>query len=162
MSQPFYRMRNGIKNYAWGSRVALNHLFGLLNPDDQPQAEVWMGSHPAGCSEIETDTGLRSLQDLISQRPAEMLGACAGETAGQLPYLLKLLSAERALSLQVHPNKLQAEDGFARQGNLPGEDYTDANHKPELVFALTPFMAMNGSGRIRRLLITFCAWMPRP
>ncbi|WP_449541992.1 mannose-6-phosphate isomerase, class I [Enterobacter ludwigii] len=144
MSQPFYRMRNGIKNYAWGSRVALNHLFGLLNPDDQPQAEVWMGSHPAGCSEIETDTGLRSLQDLISQRPAEMLGACAGETAGQLPYLLKLLSAECALSLQVHPNKRQAEDGFARQGNLPGEDYTDANHKPELVFALTPFMAMNG------------------
>ncbi|EIQ7174146.1 mannose-6-phosphate isomerase, class I, partial [Escherichia coli] len=39
----FYRMRNGVKNYAWGSRTALNSLFGVPNPDEQPQAEIWMG-----------------------------------------------------------------------------------------------------------------------
>ena len=78
-----------------------------------------MGSHPAGCSEIETDTGLRSLQDLISQRPAEMLGACEGETAGQLPYLLKLLSAERALSLQVHPISARQKTGSPVRATCP-------------------------------------------
>ncbi|MHA1092657.1 type I phosphomannose isomerase catalytic subunit [Enterobacter ludwigii] len=50
-------MRNGIKNYAWGSRVALNHLFGLLNPDDQPQAEVWMGSHPQAARRLKLIQG---------------------------------------------------------------------------------------------------------
>lgn len=59
-------------------------------------------------------------------------------------------------------NKRQAEDGFARQGNLPGEDYTDANHKPELVFALTPFMAMNGFRPYQEIANHFLRWMPRP
>ena len=57
---------------------------------------------------------------------------------GQLPYLLKILAAETALSIQVHPDKRQAEEGYAQQGNRVGEDYNDANHKPELVYAITP------------------------
>ena len=56
----------------------------------------------------------------------------------------KILAAETALSIQVHPDKRQAEEGYAQQGNRVGEDYNDANHKPELVYAITPFMAMNG------------------
>ncbi|ELY3465345.1 mannose-6-phosphate isomerase, class I [Cronobacter sakazakii] len=144
MKPSFYRLRNGIKNYAWGSRTALNTLFGVPNPDEQPQAEMWMGAHPAGCSEIETGSDSVSLLDAIAQSPESVLGALAMDRFGQLPYLLKILAAETALSIQVHPDKRQAEEGYAQQGNRVGEDYNDANHKPELVYAITPFMAMNG------------------
>ncbi|ELY2854263.1 mannose-6-phosphate isomerase, class I [Cronobacter dublinensis] len=140
----FYRMRNGVKNYAWGSRTALNTQFGVPNPDEQPQAEIWMGAHPAGCSEIEVGANTVSLQDAIAKSPDTVLGERTVEKFAGLPFLLKILSAESALSLQVHPDKRQAEEGYARQGNGAGEDYHDANHKPELVYAITPFMAMNG------------------
>lgn len=144
MTSSFYRLRNTIKNYAWGSRTALNTLFDVPNPDEQPQAEIWMGAHPAGCSEIEVGAVAVSLQDAIAQSPQTVLGKRAVEKWGQLPFLLKILAAETALSLQVHPDKRQAEEGYARQGNRAGDDYNDANHKPELVYAITPFMAMNG------------------
>ncbi|EPY4267605.1 mannose-6-phosphate isomerase, class I [Klebsiella pneumoniae] len=144
MKSSFYRLRNGIKNYAWGSRTALNTLFGVLNPDEQPQAEMWMGAHPAGCSEIETEADSVSLLEAIAQSPKSFLGERTVEKFGQLPFLLKILAAETALSIQVHPDKRQAEEGYAQQGNRAGEDYNDANHKPELVYAITPFMAMNG------------------
>ncbi|MDD9601328.1 mannose-6-phosphate isomerase, class I [Klebsiella variicola] len=144
MKPSFYRLRNGIKNYAWGSRTALNTLFGVPNPDEQPQAEMWMGAHPAGCSEIETGSDSVSLLDAIAQSPESVLGARTVEKFGQLPFLLKILSAETALSIQVHPDRHQAEEGYAQQGHRAGEDYNDANHKPELVYAITPFMAMNG------------------
>ncbi len=137
-------MRNGVKNYAWGSRTALNTQFGVPNPDEQPQAEIWMGAHPAGCSEIEVGANTVSLQDAIAKSPDTVLGERTVEKFAGLPFLLKILSAESALSLQVHPDKRQAEEGYARQGNRAGEDYHDANHKPELVYAITPFMAMNG------------------
>ncbi|EPD6700721.1 mannose-6-phosphate isomerase, class I [Cronobacter dublinensis] len=140
----FYRMRNGVKNYAWGSRTALNTQFGVPNPDEQRQAEIWMGAHPAGCSEIEVGANTVSLQDAIAKSPDTVLGERTVEKFAGLPFLLKILSAESALSLQVHPDKRQAEEGYARQGNGAGEDYHDANHKPELVYAITPFMAMNG------------------
>ncbi|MEB5922648.1 mannose-6-phosphate isomerase, class I [Franconibacter daqui] len=144
MMASFYRLRNSIKNYAWGSRTALNALFGVPNPDEQPQAEIWMGAHPAGCSEIEIGAVSISLQDAIAQSPETVLGERTAEKVGQLPFLVKILAAETALSLQVHPDKRQAEEGYARQGNRAGDDYNDANHKPELVYAITPFMAMNG------------------
>jgi len=144
MKSSFYRLRNGIKNYAWGSRTALNTLFGVLNPDEQPQAEMWMGAHPAGCSEIETEADSVSLLEAIAQSPKSFLCERTVEKFGQLPFLLKILAAETALSIQVHPDKRQAEEGYAQQGNRAGEDYNDANHKPELVYAITPFMAMNG------------------
>ncbi|WP_432700337.1 mannose-6-phosphate isomerase, class I [Kluyvera cryocrescens] len=144
MKPSFYRLRNGIKNYAWGSRTALNTLFGVPNLDEQPQAEIWMGAHPAGCSEIEIGGDSVSLVEAIAQSPEAILGARTAEKFGQLPFLVKILAAETALSIQVHPDKRQAEDGYAKQGDCIGDDYNDANHKPELVYAITPFMAMNG------------------
>ncbi|HEY2214940.1 MAG TPA: mannose-6-phosphate isomerase, class I [Acidimicrobiales bacterium] len=68
----------------------------------------------------------------------------------QLPFLLKILAAERALSIQVHPNLAQAAAGFAgeERHGIPvdawGRNYRDANHKPELLCAVTPFDALCG------------------
>ncbi len=69
---------------------------------------------------------------------------------GELPFLFKVLCAQEPLSIQVHPNKSAAERGFElenRRGvplDAANRNYKDPNHKPELVFALTPFQAMNG------------------
>ncbi|MEF1302946.1 mannose-6-phosphate isomerase, partial [Vibrio owensii] len=49
-SKCFFKMDNKIQNYDWGSRTAIHDLFGFVNEAQQPQAEVWMGTHPNGCS----------------------------------------------------------------------------------------------------------------
>ncbi|WP_200552773.1 mannose-6-phosphate isomerase, class I [Kosakonia sp. LAM2021] len=143
MRHYFYPLVNEVKNYPWGSYSALNQRFKIPNPDDQPQAELWMGVHPAGISQVGDEDGSCSLAELIAGDKTAMLGRRIAEQFGDLPYLLKILAAERALSIQVHPQKAQAQAGFHRQQNNP-PDYNDDNHKPELVYAITPFMAMNG------------------
>jgi mannose-6-phosphate isomerase len=57
-----------------------------------------------------------------------------------LPFLLKVLSVEKALSIQAHPNKALAEQLHASDP----ANYPDANHKPEVAIALTPFRGMCG------------------
>lgn len=146
MGHCFYPLVNVVKNYPWGSRSALNARFHIPNPDDQPQAELWMGVHPAGISQVAVEEGPRSLTELIAADKQAMLGGKIAGQFGELPYLLKILAAESALSIQVHPQKAQAQAGFQHQQRHPVSppDYNDDNHKPELVYALTPFMAMNG------------------
>ena len=74
--------------------------------------------------------------------------ACALRFGGRLPFLLKVLSAERALSIQVHPSRAQAEAGFAAERGLARDDpcrnYVDDWPKPELLYALTPFEVVAG------------------
>ena len=80
---------------------------------------------------------------------------------GGLPYLFKVLAAEKALSIQVHPSKAQAEVGFAKEqdAGIPlsagHRNYKDPNHKPELVYALTPYQAMNGFREIDQIVSLF-------
>nr|WP_172397307.1 mannose-6-phosphate isomerase, class I [Vibrio cholerae] len=146
----FFPMTNPIQNYAWGSKTALQQLFELENPNDDPQAELWMGAHPNGCSGIAINGKIVQLSDFIAQNPNLILGEYTARQFGELPYLFKILAAEKALSIQVHPNKQQAERGFAQEEQLgialtaAQRNYKDPNHKPELVYALTEYQAMNG------------------
>ncbi|EOG1391570.1 mannose-6-phosphate isomerase, class I [Vibrio cholerae] len=146
----FFPMTNPIQNYAWGSKTALQQLFDLENPTDEPQAELWMGAHPNGCSGIAINGKIVQLSDFIAQNPSLILGEYTARQFGELPYLFKILAAENALSIQVHPNKQQAERGFAQEEQLgialtaAQRNYKDPNHKPELVYALTEYQAMNG------------------
>lgn len=68
------------------------------------------------------------------------LGGEPYNASSALPYLFKVLSIAKALSVQAHPHKKLAEVLHAR---LPAM-YKDDNHKPELACALTPFEAMCG------------------
>lgn len=68
---------------------------------------------------------------------------------GQLPFLFKILSAGKALSIQAHPDKVSA----ARLHAENPAAYGDANHKPELAVALTPFEAMCGFRRIEEIAV---------
>ncbi|MEQ9860114.1 mannose-6-phosphate isomerase [Pectobacterium cacticida] len=145
------KMLNCIQHYAWGSKHALTELYGIDNPENLPMAELWMGAHPKSSSALVDEKGnIRNLREAIAEDPSAYLGATIAQRFGELPFLFKVLCAEQPLSIQVHPNKLAAEQGFAKENaagialNAPERNYKDANHKPELVYALTPFQAMNG------------------
>ncbi|MGL6020648.1 MAG: mannose-6-phosphate isomerase, partial [Gibbsiella quercinecans] len=142
------KMINTVQNYAWGSRDALTNLYGIANPDGKPMAELWMGAHPKSSSRVAGDS--RSLRDIIDADQPRLLGAQVAGRFGELPFLFKVLCADQPLSIQVHPSKAAAEVGFAKE-NAAGipldaaeRNYKDPNHKPELVVALTPFLAING------------------
>lgn len=144
------KLINSVQNYAWGSKTALTDLYGIANPNNLPMAELWMGAHPKSSSKIEDASGqVRSLRDVIEVDKAALLGDKVAQRFGELPFLFKVLCADQPLSIQVHPNKQASEIGFAKE-NAAGipldaaeRNYKDPNHKPELVFALTPFLAMN-------------------
>lgn len=159
----FLLMQNPIQGYDWGSHDALTTLFGIPNPAGKPQAELWMGAHPNGCSEVTLAGNVQKLSTLIERAPAAVLGDATVARFGSLPFLFKVLCAEKALSIQVHPSKAQAEAGFAREeaagidAKAANRNYKDPNHKPELVFALTPYQAMNGFRAIPAILALFDA-----
>lgn len=143
-----YRLRNAIQPYAWGSRGAIAALQGR-SESQRPEAELWMGAHPKAPSELMTPAGPEPLDAWIAADPEGALGAGVARRFGELPFLLKVLAAERPLSIQAHPNVQQAEAGFARE-NAAGVPldathrcYRDARAKPELICALTPFLALN-------------------
>lgn len=159
----FLLMQNPIQGYDWGSHDALTTLFGIPNPAGKPQAELWMGAHPNGCSEVTLAGDVQKLSTLIERAPAAVLGDATVARFGSLPFLFKVLCAEKALSIQVHPSKAQAEAGFAKEEaagidiKAANRNYKDPNHKPELVFALTPYQAMNGFRAIPAILALFDA-----
>ena len=114
-------------------------------------AELWMGAHPKSSSQVTDAQGnRRALRDVIGDDPATWLGRAVADRFGELPFLFKVLCADQPLSIQVHPSKAAAEVGFAKENeagiplDAAERNYKDANHKPELVFALTPFQALNG------------------
>ena len=157
----FFPMTNVIQNYAWGSTTSVNQLFGIENPTGEPQAEIWMGAHANGCSVVETNGQTTKLSQLIEENLSQVLSERVANRFGELPYLFKVLAAEKALSIQVHPNKQQAENGFAleeQQGiahSAGNRNYKDPNHKPELVYALTSYQAMNGFRPIKEIINNF-------
>ncbi|MDM6710287.1 mannose-6-phosphate isomerase [Escherichia coli] len=144
------KLINSVQNYAWGSKTALTELYGMENPSSQPMAELWMGAHPKSSSRVHDAAGdIVSLRDVIESDKATLLGDAVAKRFGELPFLFKVLCAAQPLSIQVHPNKRNSEIGFAKENaaGIPMDaaerNYKDPNHKPELVFALTPFLAMN-------------------
>lgn len=160
----WYTLRNQVKQYEWGSPDWIPRLLGQPNQDKRPWAELWMGSHPAAPSTAVLPAGEIDLGELIARNPHGCLGRQTAETYGGLPFLFKLLAAERPLSIQAHPNLAQARGGFARENaaglplNAPNRNYKDPNHKPEIICALTPFTGMCGfrhPAEIRRLLAAF-------
>lgn len=157
----FFPMTNVIQNYAWGSYSSFEQLFGIDNPAEEPQAEIWMGAHPSGCSTVFTNEKKIKLSNLINKNKHLYLGKEIANKFGELPYLFKILAAEKALSIQVHPSKSQAEEGFElenKQGihfTAGNRNYKDANHKPELVYALTDYQAMNGFRPITEIIAYF-------
>jgi mannose-6-phosphate isomerase len=147
-----YKLQNTVKNYDWGSPEWIPELMGKANESQVPWAELWMGVHPEGPSKISSPDGetTKDLSELINSNPATFLGKERAKIFNGLPFLLKILAAEKPLSIQAHPSLIQAQEGWASENeksialDSPERNYKDANHKPEIICALSPFTAMAG------------------
>jgi len=151
-----YKLDNTVKNYAWGSVSHIPELLGITKKNEttnEPWAELWMGAHPASPSKVNGPQGVTGLNELISSDPVRYLGEKTAKKYGTLPYLFKLLAAEKPLSIQAHPNLTQAKEGYERENRAGialdafNRNYKDSNHKPEIICALTPFIGMCGFRR---------------
>ena len=152
-------LKNTIQEYAWGSTRAIPELLGQKNPENRPQAELWMGAHPKAPSLAYHNGQWVTLQQLIAQEPEKILGnKVAQQFNNRLPFLFKVLAAAKPLSIQAHPNRPQARKGFQRENSqkisldAPNRNYRDDNHKPECICALTPFWALSRFRRIPKIL----------
>ncbi|MFF1823752.1 mannose-6-phosphate isomerase, class I [Kribbella sp. NPDC058245] len=141
------RLLNTIRDYAWGSPTAIPALLGVA-PDGTPQAEMWMGAHESAPSILPSGD---SLYDVVQAGASDVLGVeVAEEFEGRFPFLAKLLAAAQPLSIQAHPSRAQAIDGYARDeaAGIPRDaadrNYRDAWPKPEILIALEPFDALVG------------------
>lgn len=97
-----------------------------------------MGTHPSNPSH-DFETG-RSLLDMVQDNQALMSTSVSKRYNHQLPFLFKVLSVAKALSIQAHPNKKLAE----KLHDKDPEHYPDDNHKPEMTIAVTPFEGLCG------------------
>ncbi|KAH0548775.1 mannose-6-phosphate isomerase [Cotesia glomerata] len=137
-----------VQNYDWGKKGMASSVAQLIkssSPElnieqDKPYAELWMGTHVNGPSFIKGTK--ESLADYITKDSnSHVLGDKVKEVFGNtLPFLFKVLSIDKALSIQAHPAKAHAEDLH----KLFPSVYKDPNHKPELAIALTPFQGLCG------------------
>lgn len=146
-----YEIENVLRDYAWGSPTAIAGLLGRPESGG-PEAELWIGAHPGAPSTARrADRSEVPLDALIAEDPEHFLGReSVAEFGPRLPFLTKILAAAQPLSLQVHPSREQARSGFARENaegvapDAANRNYRDENHKPEMIFALTPFEALCG------------------
>ena len=152
-------LKNPIQDYAWGSRTIIPELMGEPVPVEKPQAELWMGVHPKAPSRVLCDGVWLSLPEFIQKDPEGILGeSVAKNFSNKLPLLFKVFAAAKPLSIQVHPNRDQAQAGFAHENGMkipldaPNRNYKDENHKPEMICALTPFWLLNGFRKIDNLI----------
>lgn len=133
------------QHYAWGTTDAIPALLGRP-ADGRPVAEYWLGAHPLAPSEVD---GVR-LDALLAGNPQVIGEATRAAFGDRLPYLVKVLSARHALSLQAHPSREQAEEGFAKENaaglaaDSPERTYRDDWPKPELLVALNEFRGLAG------------------
>eukprot|EP00035_Acanthoeca_spectabilis_P023193 m.448212 g.448212 ORF g.448212 m.448212 type:complete len:419 (-) comp19630_c0_seq1:90-1346(-) len=149
MAQAAYRLVCKVQQYDWGkvgkdSTVAQFAASGDASfklDEASPYAELWMGTHPKAPSSITLADGLSMpLADWIKGNRWALTDPIADKFSDKLPFLFKVLSINKALSIQAHPNKALAEELHAKD---PAH-YADDNHKPEMAIALTPFEGMCG------------------
>jgi mannose-6-phosphate isomerase len=145
------RLHGAVQHYAWGGCDFIPGLLGIANNDRRPFAELWMGAHPKGPATANVAGIEIPLDRLIAEAPGKILGSTANaHFGGRLPYLFKVLDVAKMLSIQAHPTKKQAEEGFARENAAgidlqgSGRNYKDDNDKPEVAVALTEFWMLHG------------------
>ncbi|KAK7691483.1 hypothetical protein QCA50_004882 [Cerrena zonata] len=154
MASPVFKIIPTTQKYDWGkigtsSKVAqfaeASRIPGFTLDKQAPYAELWMGTHPSSPSRLLSDVNT-TLASHLAAHP-ELIGenvrarfVDAGAEEGNLPFLFKVLAIEKALSIQTHPDKAMAEILHRERPDV----YKDANHKPEMALALTPFTALCG------------------
>ncbi|KAJ8128758.1 hypothetical protein O1611_g4875 [Lasiodiplodia mahajangana] len=144
---PLFRLRCGVNSYDWGKIgpdsaaakfAAATPSDSLTIESDKPYAELWMGTHPSNPSQ-DLESG-RTLLDLVESNAMLLSPSVKARYGPKLPFLFKVLSINKALSIQAHPNKTLAEQLHAKDP----KNYPDDNHKPEMAIAITDFEGLCG------------------
>ncbi len=153
-----YRLNGVIQHYAWGGKQFIPQLIQKKNPNKQPFAELWMGTHVKGPSTLQVGRKEMLLREVIKDNPRKVLGKQIIKKFGeQLPFLFKVLDVRKMLSIQAHPTKKEAAIGFAKEEAsgisriAPNRTYRDDNHKPEVMLALTEFWLLHGFKAIQEI-----------
>ncbi|XP_033110326.1 mannose-6-phosphate isomerase-like isoform X2 [Anneissia japonica] len=144
-----FELKCAMQEYPWG-RLGSDSEVAQLNQNNdpsfqlqpnQPYAELWMGTHPKGPSIIKngTLTG-QPLVNWIKENPQSLGAKVQEKFNNKLPFLFKVLSVNKSLSIQAHPTKEHAEKLYKERP----DKYPDDNHKPEMALALTPFEGFCG------------------
>lgn len=129
-----YRLQCKTQSYDWGklgnvSKVATYAKASGTSVDDAtPYAELWMGTHPNAPSIVHNQD--ITLEKLIKENVELSTKEVHDQYKGDLPFLFKILSIRKALSIQAHPDKTLGARLFAE---FP-ENYKDPNHKVRRVF----------------------------
>jgi len=160
---PVFKLKNSVKNYDWGSADWIPELLRQKNTSRVPCAELWMGVNPSAPSRTELSGGESGplLSELIDREKETFLGRETAQKHGTLPFLFKVLAAEKPLSIQAHPNLRQARDGFEKENlkgipfDAPNRNYKDPCDKPEIICALSRFDAMCGFRDVREICFLF-------
>lgn len=141
-----YELRGVAQHYAWGRSAGESEVAKLMEAggttidrttsQDLKWAELWIGTHANGPASLKLPNGTSvPLKDILG---------------GDLPFLLKVLSVNTALSIQSHPSKALAEKLHRERPDV----YKDPNHKPEMAIALSRFEALCGFRGVSELEAT--------
>ncbi|MDA3834830.1 MAG: mannose-6-phosphate isomerase, class I [Spirochaetales bacterium] len=158
-----------IQKYTWGDTQWLQHLLGCADEKSgEPWAELWLGTHPKGMTHMSQGGRITAtLAEYIQNRPTDVLGPLSVEPFDEgLPFLFKILAVGTPLSIQCHPTKVQAREGFDREelAGIPlsaaNRNYRDKNHKPEIICAVTSFTALCGFRKIGEITALFTRYLP--
>ncbi|CAG9540988.1 unnamed protein product [Cercopithifilaria johnstoni] len=136
------KLQCAVQTYDWGRQGSQSEVAALIHAankqfvidETKPYAELWMGVHPNGPSKLVSNG------KLLSEKIAESKSLLANHENGSLQFLFKVLSVNKALSIQSHPDKEKAK---ILHKNDPAH-YPDSNHKPEMAIALSDFQLLSG------------------
>lgn len=154
-----FRLDYKVQSYDWGklgssSKAAkfASSSPGFVVDENRPYAELWMGTHINGPSTLyESDT---TLESVLKTNPQLLTPYLFERYHGHLPFLFKVLSINKALSIQAHPDRKLAEKLFQERPNT----YKDDNHKPEMAIALTEFEALCGFRPLQEISTALDTW----
>lgn len=142
-----WKLTGCVQHYPWGGKTYIPEIICLANNEEAPFAEIWYGQHQA-CPSKSTDG--TALSDLMATAPEIFL--TPGERNrwnDELPFLCKILDVRDMLSIQIHPDKSQALDGWNLEEQSgtdptdPQRTFKDRNHKPEIMYALSEFYLLH-------------------
>ena len=149
MSGPVFELKCKLQEYDWG-QTGLDGLAGQLanasqshefKLDEKVQyAELWMGTHANGASMLQDGTPLQQHIDTNKEYflGKQMLQKFDGDST--FPFLFKILTARKALQLQIHPDKKAAAELHKENPT----EFKDTNHKPEIALAVSKFEIFAG------------------
>ncbi|KAL4782467.1 RmlC-like cupin domain-containing protein [Aspergillus varians] len=146
MIETIVQLKCGVKHDPWGKK-GKESLAGKLwaqtacsteISENERYSEMWMGTYPTVPSRI-LRTG-ETLENYLKRKPELVGKSVRGKFVNNLPFLPKILSFDKALPLQVHPDKQLA----GRLNLKDPEQFGDPNHKPEIAIALSEFELFAG------------------